>query len=358
MISIRHHVSCPPPDGRSSRAADRRSVRPGLKSRGESRTPEAGSALLLVLLLCLGSALLITSLAAVLLCCERAVADEKEGRARLSEKDVILSALAQQAGATWEAKDWSEVGSGQGALDTVDDGQGWLLKALARQDPSISHITVSALVERGRDGIDLPLAAAVAASVSTPVGRTKPWLESDNGDGQASDQAACYLQGPIDSSLLGPGCAAGNISNQWRLDPGSVELLSAIGLVGGAGLEDGLAVHPALGVLVLEGGPGTTVRLPAGTRGTSAEEPAFVVATGGATLDLVGLGDLFGVAVANGGTIMLDQTTLHGAAYATETLGMGTTGQIRFSRNILRWATDRSLVRVRLMPGTREEGTG
>ena len=357
MIGIRHHGSCLPPDGRPSHAADRRSVRRGSKPRRGSRTPEAGSALLLVLLLCLGSALLITSLAAVLLCCERAVADEKEGRARLSEKDVILSALAQQAGAAWEARDWSEVGSGEGALDNVNDGQGWLLQAFARQDPSISHITVSALVERGRDGIDLPVAAAVVASVSTPAGRTKPWLESDAGDGQASDQAACYLQGPVDSSLLGPGCAAGKISNQWHLDPGSAELLGAIGRAGGAGAEDGLAVHAVSGVVVLEGGPGTTVRLPTGTGGTSADEPILAVVTGGAALDLTGLGDLFGVAVANGGAIMLDRTTLHGAAYATETLDMGTTGQIRFSRSILRWATDRSLVRARLMPGTREEGT-
>ena len=239
----------------------------------------------------------------------------------------------------------------------MDSGQGWLLQAFARQDPRVSHITVSALVERGRDGMDLPLAAAVAASVSTPVGRTKPWLESDAGDGQASDQAACYLQGPVDSSLLGPGCAAGKISNQWRLDPGAVELLGAIDVVGEAGRQVDPAVHPASGVVVLEGGPGTTVRLPTGTGGTSANEPVLAVVTGGAALDLTGLGDLFGVAVANGGTIMLDQTTLHGAAYATQTLDMGTTGQIRFSRNILRWATDRSLVRARLMPGTREEGT-
>ncbi len=108
---------------------------------------------------------------------------------------------------------------------------------------------------------------------------------------------------------------------------------------------------------MLEGGPGTTVRLPLGAGGASADEPILAVVTGGATLDLTGLGDLFGVAVANDGGILLDQTTIHGAAFATYALDLGTTGQIRFSRYILRWATDRSLVRTRLVPGTREEGT-
>jgi len=48
---------------------------------------------------------------------------------------------------------------------------------------------------------------------------------------------------------------------------------------------------------------------------------------------------------------------MHGAAFATETLDMGATGRIVFSRSVLRWACDRSFVRTRLVPGTRKEGT-
>jgi hypothetical protein len=47
---------------------------------------------------------------------------------------------------------------------------------------------------------------------------------------------------------------------------------------------------------------------------------------------------------------------VHGAVFATDTLDLGETGHIFFSRSVLRWATDRSLVRVRLVPGTRKEG--
>ncbi|HEY5529634.1 MAG TPA: hypothetical protein VIL51_09335 [Thermoleophilia bacterium] len=339
------------------RAGERPPARPCLPGRLGRKTTENGSALLLVLLLCLGSALLVTSLAAVLLCCERAIADENEGRARLAEKDEVLSALAREAGEAWEAKSWSQISPGEGALDTVDGSQGWLMQALARQDPSVSHMTVSALVERGRDGLDLPLAAAVAASASTGAGRAVPWLEADVSGEQADHGAACYLLGATDSSLLGPGCAAGTISDKWRLDPGSLELLGATTSSAWVASQAGPSLHRGSGVVALEGRQGTTVRMPSGTGGGSAEEPVLVIVTGGATLDLTGLGELFGVAVADQGTILLDQTTLHGAAFATETLDMGATGRIVFSRSVLRWACDRSFVRTRLVPGTRKEGT-
>ena len=55
--------------------------------------------------------------------------------------------------------------------------------------------------------------------------------------------------------------------------------------------------------------------------------------------------------------IRLDGTTLHGAVFATGSVDLGETGRVVYNRPILRWATDRSLGRTRLVPGSRWEGT-
>jgi hypothetical protein len=102
---------------------------------------------------------------------------------------------------------------------------------------------------------------------------------------------------------------------------------------------------------------GETLALPAGAPGASPENPVLAVVTGGSDLNLTDCGDLYGVVVVDGGSLSLDGTTLHGAVFVTETLDLGATGQILFEKSILRWATDRSLVRTRLMPGSRQEGT-
>jgi hypothetical protein len=81
----------------------------------------------------------------------------------------------------------------------------------------------------------------------------------------------------------------------------------------------------------------------------------LVLVTGGATLDARGKGDLYGVLVVDDGDLLLEGTIVHGAVFATGTVIFGDTGGILFTRPILRWATDRSLVRVRLIPGTRRE---
>ena len=57
------------------------------------------------------------------------------------------------------------------------------------------------------------------------------------------------------------------------------------------------------------------------------------------------------------GSVALDGTTLHGAVFATGSVDLGETGRVVYNRSILRWATDRSLVRTRLVPGSRWEGT-
>jgi hypothetical protein len=81
----------------------------------------------------------------------------------------------------------------------------------------------------------------------------------------------------------------------------------------------------------------------------------LVVVVGGASLDARGLGERWGVIVVDGGDVRLDGTRLHGGVFATCTVDFGAGGAVAFSRTVVRWATDRSLVRVRLVPGSRRE---
>ena len=323
------------------------------------RDSDHGYALLLTLFVCLGTALLIAAATAVVLCAERALADEASGRQRMHEKDEVLASLAWNAGEHWAEQDWAQLGPGNGSLETVPGSGGWLLRALARQDPGLSRLTVDALVERGRDGIDLPVAAAVASYVSVALNRVTPWLQSGDGGGAAFEPAPCYLVQPTDPALVGEGCALGLLSGKWHVDPGWAEWLrertgSTAGDPTSAPAE---TAHPGPQLVVLSGGPGKTLVMPAGAPGASPEDPVLAIVTGGADLNLTGCGDLYGVVVVDGGSLSLDGTTLHGAVFVTERLDVGATGQILFEKSILRWATDRSLVRTRLMPGSRQEGT-
>ncbi|MFH0916476.1 MAG: hypothetical protein V1912_08535, partial [bacterium] len=120
--------------------------------------------------------------------------------------------------------------------------------------------------------------------------------------------------------------------------------------------EDAPAVALGPGVTWLHGRFGGTEALPADCGGLTAETPVLVVLTGGATLDARDRGDIFGVVVVDDGSVLLDGTVVHGAIFATGVVSLGDTGRLLYSRSILRWATDRSLNRVRLIPGTRAEG--
>ena len=86
--------------------------------------------------------------------------------------------------------------------------------------------------------------------------------------------------------------------------------------------------------------------------------PVLVVATGGPILDLTARGDLYGVIVAEEGSVRLEGTRLHGALLAGDWVDLGSSGQLLYDRAVWRWATDRSLVRTRLVPGTRRENIG
>ncbi len=134
------------------------------------------------------------------------------------------------------------------------------------------------------------------------------------------------------------------LDDPWRLDPGWRALAAAD------------AVAPGPGVTVMTGTAGRTVVLPPDSGGLAPDSPCLVLVTGGTTLDARARGDVYGVLVVDDGDILLDGTTVHGAVFASETFDAGETGRVLFYQTILRWATDRSLCRVRLVPGTREEG--
>ncbi|MCL5736203.1 MAG: hypothetical protein M1274_11545 [Actinobacteria bacterium] len=320
------------------------------------RDEEEGSALLLVLFICLAAAVVLQAATGVYLCAQRALADESLGRQRLGEKNEILSLLRQQAAARWGPVAWTETGTGEGMLDRVSLDDEWVLRASARQDPSRSLGMVSGWVERGRDGVDLPMAAVVAGSATADPIRTSVWIGLDNGEEDAgAETTRCFFGRLPEGLVLGPGCEATGWASPWALSPGW-EVLAAAGDSGGPGqasLEDGLV--PAERVLFQAGRVGLTVTVPEQYRTTTRDLPAFVVLTGGATLDAQSLGDFYGVLVVDGGSLLLDGTVVHGAVFASTEVSLGDSGEVLFSRSILRWATDTSLQRARLVPGTRGE---
>jgi len=361
---------------------------------GVHRGRQSGSILLLVLFMCLAVAVAVQAVSAVVLCAERSMIDESVGRGRLAEKDRGLATLRQMSLTGWEPSAWRVVwdkaegpaaaGPVEGALSELEGGVGWVMEAAVRQSPAVSALAASAWLERGRDGVDLPLAALVAETVTAAPGRSEPWLavETEGGGGEASGGTAVgYVVGLPDRPLLGEGCALLGMREPWRLDPGwaalesrqAVEERTAARVSGTEAEEAGApaargttgdgsmtlpAVAPGPQVVLLDRGAGRRLQLSDaldGPMGTP-EEPVLVLATGGAELDAQDLGDLYGVVVVDDGSLLLAGTTVHGAVIVTGGVDFGGDGRLLFSRSILRWATDRSLQRARLVPGTRWEG--
>ncbi len=328
---------------------------------------------MLVLFACLAVAVSIQALSTVVLCAERAAVDESSGRTYMAERDEALAVLRGQALARWETMPWTilttEPHAVEGRIAELSEGSELVMRATARHAPAVSRLSTSAWLEKGRDGLDLPLAALVAGGVVVPSDRDSPWLEVDVGAapqnlGAGVDASAvgCVRVLPSDS-VLGLGCSLVRIDDPWRLDPGWRALGAVSTHVNGGGsgeeptvLSGAEAVAPSPGVTVLAGRPGQTLFLPTNRDGFTPEAPCLVLVTGGATLDARGRSDVYGVIVVDDGDLLLDGTTVHGAVFVTGSVDLGENGRLLFYRSILRWATDRSLVRVRLVPGTREEG--
>ena len=302
---------------------------------------------MLVLFMCLAISVVVQTLVVAVICGTRAIGDEHAGRARMEEKDAGLATLRERGLTTWGAAPWmvvSEEGhTVEGCLTEAAGESEWVLKAIVRQEPDVSRLTTTALLERGRDGIDLPLAALVGGSMTAAAGRSSAWLEAEGGS-----ETVAYVSEPAVAPVLGEQCSLVPLADPWRLDPGWAALF-------GDTAPKGVAPGPS--VTALTGWHGMTVEVPAGGAGSTTDAPVLVLVTGGADLDARGLGDLYGVVVVDDGSVYLDGTTLHGAVIATDAVDFGATGRVVFSKTMLRWATDRSLVRTRLVPGSRWEGT-
>jgi hypothetical protein len=316
---------------------------------------EEGSALLLVLFACLAAAIAIQTLATVELCAERALVDERVGRSHAAEKDQGLALVRSQILASWRPQPWAEVSDAatdlQARVSELEGSLGWVMRVDVRQPPEVSRMVTAAWLERGRDGIDLPLAALVAKRIILDPDRLTAWLEVDALDARSSPDAAApdtsataYLVELPAVQEPGVGCRVTQSSEEWRLDEGWKMLGTS-------------CTAPGARVLWVSARPGETVGFPRDRGGRSADDPLLAVVSGGGDLDLRDLGDLYGVVVVDGGSLLLEGTVLHGAAFVTGTATLGAFGSIRYSRPILRWATDRSLCRVRLVPGSRSERT-
>lgn len=320
-------------------------MRGGVDKAALRRQTQRGSVLVFTLLVCLGVAVIVQVLTAVVLCAERALVDESVGRQRLSEQEAGLAALADVALDRWGATHWGAlpgcVDSVEGclALQAAPTDPEWVMAAMVRQTPEVSDRQTSALVERGRDGIDLPLAALVAESVCADADRTSVWL---------AGEASGYVHHRPDVTLVGAGCSVEPLARPWRLDEGWA---AADSLTMPAG------VAPSSAVIRDAGGPGHRVLMSGRTPESSVESPVLVLITGGADVDARGLGDVYGVIVVDDGSVFMDGTVIHGAVFATGTVDLGATGQVVYSEAVFRWATDRSLWRVRLVPGSRGEIT-
>jgi hypothetical protein len=318
------------------------------------------------LFVCLAVALSIQALTVAVVCGARALADEAQGRGRLADIDSGLAALRDGTFETWGPSQWvpvdSETATLAGRLVQIEEGQDWVLRAEVGNGQILSRAVTSVLVERGRDGLDLPAAALVAARVSCMEGRSTPWLatevvdrgvESSAGtgtvtataDGASDARSAVGFGGRwACASLVGSGCSLDQLSSPWSLSDGWRDSLSA-----------GQGFGPR--VMVLEGQAGEMLSAPEGLDASTKEHPVFVVVIGDADLDLRASGELWGVVVVDGGSVMLEQTVVHGAVYAGDSVDFGYSGQVVFNPRVWRWATDQSLVRVRLVPGTRQEET-
>ena len=276
----------------------------------------------------------------------------------------MLSLFRRRALERWQPLAWTGLGSGEGMLAPVSAEDGWLLEARARQAPSLSLGETSAWMERGRDGIDLPIAALAANTITAAAGRESAWVGVDEGSAPGGGAVRCFVQRRSSGLVLAPGCECLDLESTWHLDSGWTSLVSA-GSTAGAGATAGSSseeapttegVTPAEGVALLAAGIGLSEPIPADCGGKTPDKPLLVILAGGATLDARDRGDIYGVLVIDGGSALLDGTVVHGAVFASGIVSLGATGQVLFARDMLRWATDRSLERARLLPGTRREG--
>jgi hypothetical protein len=317
---------------------------------GPSRT--RGSILLVTLMVCLGIAVLISSLAAVTAAGRYALRAERTGRQDLADADTALAGLAHTAWRQWIPTESNPLPTptpaGHGLVGGVADrhllawAQGPSMAATPGADPALVGsvaLETSAWVERGADGFTVPPCMVVADMVTASPVRESSAVVADAASGTATVRSAVQPE----VQVIGTGVAWEQAA-PWALDEGT------------ALLAEQQATRPGAAVVYVPGSPRDVVVLPSlpTGQGASPEMPLVVVSATGVDLIATGRGDLYALVLA-GGSVRLEGTRLHGAVMASGVVDLGAEGQLDYLPSLVGWAATRSLVRVRLVPGSRLE---
>jgi len=322
---------------------------------------ERGSVLLTALLISLGTALLVVALAGAVSLAQAGSEAEAEGRHLLRTADRGLAYALLLAERAWEPGLEEGTDGLTVTLSPISGASGRLLRATATVRGPDSTCSVSAVVERGVDGVDLPWRVAAAGSLEWDMYRADPLVSRETapvapeevleggeaiegGDLPMSVASSWVTVARVGSTpVLGENVVL-ETGRSWILDTGT-RALAETSPAGGWVLPvpAGVTVRQVLG---LDGRP---------QLGLSGEMPVVLVGVGPGPLDATGLGELYAVLLSGSGGVQLDGTQLHGAVSTEGVLWFGSTGRIVFDEDVLEWAQHRSITRVRLVPGTREE---
>ena len=314
-----------------------------------SRLGEIGSVLLLALFVCLACAVLCLSLGCLVRLSGGIRVSEDAGRGAVARATAIFTEARDHSLGRWgEEQVFESSGGAAVAVRALDPLEPWRMGVEAEIPTSgdglrrVAAQWCSCTVERGLDGLDLPAAALVAELCLASIGRAEPVVT-----GAVSSVTPAFLSFPDLSADLS-GVPVRRLVGRWELDEGTRTHLKALRGLGG-------------NVVILEGNTGqclTVDPISAGIGvgvGRAPDNPVLVVVMGGADAVLAEWGEVCGVVVVDGGSLVLEGTSLVGAAFVSRNIDMGETGALTFHPGILRWATDSSLPRVRLVPGTRSE---
>lgn len=330
---------------------------------------EAGSALLLAVFMCLACAALCLALTGLIRLAQDVRLSELAGenvQSRAQDGLVRARDACLQAWGPITLRDDDGVNVQTSELDPQEPNRLEATAVVPAGGDGVREyagLVVRALLERGLDGPTLPFAALVATTCTmsspreaAPVRPTGVAGGITSGSDPGRGVVPVFLCAP--EPLADVTCAiVQRMSTPWRLDEGTALWLASCRGVSGA-------------ITILEGRPGTRLQLPTmpsiitgsepydggGPSGGEMEpSPQLIVALGGADLSLERLGHLRAVVIVDGGSLLLEGTEVQGAAFVGGIVHFGQTGALVFDPAALRWATDGSLPRVRLVPGSRRE---
>lgn len=310
---------------------------------------QRGSILLATLLVCLGCAALVLCLGSLISVSLRVALTERAAQSADADSEALLEELRLAAVARWEPQGITRENGAAGNLgyrvdiDPEEPTADVFLQATASlpaavyDGKAVNARRLSTLVERAWEGLELPPVALVAGSVVLTADRTTPGILPGSG---APGKAVPVATEFVPAECLGE-LAWTHLTGRWSLDEGTVSWLRE-----GPGR--------ASSVTVQESRTGVPTRPDLALGGGSAEDPLLLALIGGGVIDARNLGDVWGVLVGPE-DILLDGTVLHGATFCSGNLVLGAEGCLVFEESVRLWATDHSLYRVRLTPGTRAQ---